>query len=345
MDDMLLEPVRDRSAWKAADFAHDDSWVHRLTDADIAEIDAALAGVKARGLAVPDFGREDFPLPALSARIARVLEEVEDGRGFALLRGLPVERYDIDTLRLIYWGIGAYFGDPISQNSKGQILADVIDLGNDYSDINARGYKTAAELLPHVDSSDMVALLCVRTAKSGGESTLASSMAIYNEILERHRELLPVLYRGFRRDLRGEGVTASLDELTANEIPVFSYCGGKLSCDFNEKISRSAYVKLGRELSDIEDAALTCVRSLAKRPDFCFRMHLQPGDIQLVNNYTILHSRTEYTDHDDPARKRRLMRFWVNSRNARPLDPVFANKYNTGPRGGVAVGDGARYIF
>lgn len=345
MDDMLLEPVRDRSAWKAADFEHDDSWVHRLTAEDIAEIDAALAGVKARGLAVPDFGREAFPLPNLRAKIDRVLEEVEDGRGVAVLRGLPVERYDIDALRMIYWGVGAYFGEPISQNSKGQILADVVDLGNDYSDLNARGYKTAAELLPHVDSSDIVALLCVNTAKAGGESTLASSMSIYNEILQHHREYLPVLYRGFRRDLRGEGVTASLDELTESEIPVFSYYDGRLSCDFNEKISRSAYIKLGQKLSEIEDAALTCVRTLAQRPDLCFRMYLQKGDIQLVNNYTILHSRTAYTDHDDPALKRRLMRFWVNSRHGRPLDPVFANKYNTGPRGGVPVGDGARYIF
>lgn len=84
---------------------------------------------------------------------------------------------------------------------------------------------------------------------------------------------------------------------------------------------------------------------LALREDICFRMHLQEGDIQLVINYTVLHSRTGYTDYPEPERKRRLMRFWVNSRTGRPLAPDFANKYNTGPRGGVALGDGARYIF
>jgi hypothetical protein len=345
MPEMLLEPVRDQSAWKSADYENSESWIYRLSEQEVAEIEAALKGIQARGLSVPDFGRDEFPLPTLAEKIGRAIEDVEDGRGFALLRGLPVEKYDLDTLRMIYWGIGAYFGDPISQNSKGQILADVVDLGNDYGDINSRGYKTNATLLPHVDSSDTVALLCVNTGRSGGESMLSSSISIYNEILEHHRDYLPVLCRGFHRDLRGEGVTEKIDEVTFHEIPIFSYFGNQLSCDFNERIIRSARVRMNQPLTDIEEAALNCVMTLARRPDIQFRMHLQQGDIQLVNNYTVLHSRAAYTDHADPERKRRLMRFWVNSRNARALDPSFANKYNTGPRGGVAVGDGARYDF
>ncbi len=345
MSEMLLEPVRGQSAWKSAEFENNDSWIHRFSDADLAEIDVALKGIRARGLSVPDFGREEFPLPRLEEKIYRVIKEVEEGRGFALFRGLPVENYDIETLRIIYWGIGAYFGNPISQNSKGQILADVVDLGNDYGDINSRGYKTSAALLPHVDSSDTVALLCVNTGRTGGESMLSSSISIYNEILENHREYLPVLCRGFHRDLRGEGVTEKIDEVTFHEIPIFSYFGNQLSCDFNDKIIRSARVRMNEPLTDLEEAALKCVMTLARRPDIQFRTHLQKGDIQLVNNYTVLHSRAAYTDHADPERKRRLMRFWVNSRNARALAPDFADKYNTGPRGGVAVGDGARYDF
>ena len=345
MSEMLMEPVRDRSAWKATDYENDDSWIYRFGEAELAEIDAAVRAVKARGLGVPDFGCSEFPLPTLETKIAAMVEEVEDGRGFGLFRGIPVEKYDLDTLRILYWGIGAYFGDPISQNSKGQILADVIDLGNDYHDLNSRGYKTSSGLLPHVDSSDMVALFCVNTARSGGESMLSSSMSIYNEMLANHRELLPILYRGFKRDLRGEGVTASLDELTENELPIFSYYGGQLSCDFNDKIIRSAHIKMGQPLSEIEEEALERMLVVAQRPDIQFRMYLQKGDIQLVNNFTILHSRAGYTDYDDPACKRRLMRFWVNSREGRALESNFANKYNTGPRGGVAVGDGARYNF
>ena len=343
--EMLLEPVRDRSAWKSAEFAADDSWIFRLSDREVKEIDDALNGLRARGLEVPDFGRDEFPLPTLAAKIADVLREVEDGRGVALIRGLPVQNYDIDALRAIYWGIGAYFGDPISQNSKGQILADVVDLGNDYADPNARGYKTSAGLDPHVDSSDIVSLLCVRTAKSGGESIVASSMTVYNEILEHHRDYLPILYRGFNRDLRGEGVTGSLDEVTPHKVPVYSYFDNRLSCDLNTRIIRSAREKLSQPLTDLEEEALDGVTALALRDDICFRMHLEEGDIQLVNNYTVLHSRTDYTDFPEPERKRRLMRFWVNSRNGRALAPDFANKYNTGPRGGVAMGDGARYIF
>ncbi len=345
MPEMLLEPVRDPSAWKAADYENNDSWIHRFTEDDLAEIDAALNGIRSQGLSVPSFGREEFPLPRLEEKIYRVVEEVDEGRGFALFRGLPVEKYDLEVLRVIYWGIGAYFGNPISQNSKGEILADVVDLGNDYGNINSRGYKTRAALSPHVDSSDLVALLCVNTGRTGGESMLSSSASVYNEILQHHREYLPVLCRGFHRDLRGEGVTEKIDEVTFHEIPVFSYFENQLSCDFNERIIRSARVRMDQPLTDLEDAALNCFRTVASRPDIQFRMHLQKGDIQLVNNYTVLHSRAAYTDYTDPARKRRLMRFWVNSRNARALDPNFANKYNTGPRGGVAVGDGARYDF
>jgi hypothetical protein len=185
----------------------------------------------------------------------------------------------------------------------------------------------------------------VQAARSGGESTLVSSMSIFNEILAHHPQFLPVLFRGFKRDLRGEGVTARLDELTFHEIPVFSYFGGQLSCNFNAKIIYSARRKLSLSMSELEEAAIECVLELSRRPDLCYRMHLQPGDIQLVNNYTILHGRSAYSDYHDEARKRRLMRFWVNSRNSRNLAPDFINRYNTGPGQGVAVGDGARFMF
>lgn len=345
MPEIPLEPVRGPSVWTAAEIAADDRWVHRFSDRELAEIDTALDTAQARGLTVGAFGREEFSLPTLAATIDAVVQEVEAGRGFALFRGLPVDDYDLDQLRLIYWGIGGYFGNPISQNSKGQILADVIDLGNDYSDINARGYKTSAALSAHVDSSDLVALLCVRTARSGGESTLVSSMTVFNEILARRPEYLEIFFRGFKHDLRGEGVTARLDEVTFHEIPVFSYFGGQLSCNFNAKIIRSARQKLGEPLSALEDAALDYFVELTRRPDFCYRMALRSGDIQLVNNYTVLHGRSAYTDYPEEARKRRLMRFWVNSRAGRNLAPDFANRYNTGPGQGVAVGDGARYLF
>ena len=342
---MLLEPINNRSAWKVTDFDNDDTWIHHLSEMELAEIDSAMKSVKSKGLYVPDFGRNEFLLPTLQSKIEKCVVEVEEGRGFAVFRGIPVDSYDLDTLRVIYWGIGAYFGNPISQNSKGQILADVIDLGNDYNDINSRGYKTNSGLLPHVDSSDMVALFCIKTARSGGESMLSSSMSVYNEILASRVDLLPTLYRGFKRDLRGEGVTESLDEVTYNEIPIYSYHKGYLSCDFNDKIIRSAHFKLCKPLTALEEEALEQMLILAQRPDLQFKMNLKKGDIQLVNNFTVLHSRASYTDYDNPSKKRRLLRFWVNSRAGRPLEPNFADKYNTGPRGGVAIGDGAQYVF
>ena len=95
MSEMLREPIRDRSAWKATDFENDDSWIYRFSDAELAEIDAAMRSIKARGLDVPNFGREEFPLPTLQAKVANIVAEVEDGRGFALFRGIPVDDYDL----------------------------------------------------------------------------------------------------------------------------------------------------------------------------------------------------------------------------------------------------------
>ena len=140
MSEMLMEAVSDRSAWKVVDYENDDSWIYRFDDSELAEIEAAMRGVKARGLNVPDFGCEEFPLPTLRTKIAEIVAEVEEGRGFALFRGIPVDNYDLNTLRIIYWGIGGYFGNPISQNSKGQLLAAVDPLPRLQARFAGRGY-------------------------------------------------------------------------------------------------------------------------------------------------------------------------------------------------------------
>ena len=345
MGNRLDTPVTGPTVWRRVDVDADESWVYHLTESDIGTLESAAGAVLERGLPPMDFERADFPLAALAGRLAPLLDQVENGRGFMVIRGLPVDRYDRPLIETIYWGLGCHFGMPISQNARGQRLAEVKDRGHNYTETNARGYTTRAKLLPHVDTSDMTALLCLNPAKSGGLSSLVSSAAIFNAVLARHPEYLDILFRGFHHDLRGEGVTGKIDEVTNHRIPVYSHYEGRLSCSFNFKIIESAGEKMGSPLSPEERAALEFILEMAEHPDFRFDMALRRGDIQLINNYTLLHYRSAYIDHDDPALRRNMLRLWVNFHDGRPLEPAFADRYNTGARGGVAIGQGNGYAI
>lgn len=338
-----LQPISDQSAWYAKQLVDDKSWVYQFSDTDIQEFDEAIEHLKKSKLKPGQFERQDFPASTLQRIMPSLMHELEHGRGCVLLRGLPVERYDLETLKLIYWGFGAYVGDVISQNTKGDLLGYVTDLGNDYFKNNVRGHTTSAELKPHSDSSDVVALLCVRTAASGGESKFASSMTIFNEILKHHPNYLETLYKGFFIDLAGKGTTSDPNETTPHRIPVFSYFDGRLSCRFNSKQIKAGAPKAGVVLTDLDQLAIQCVESLAERNDISFHMDFRPGDIQLLNNHMILHSRTEYVDHSQTHRKRLLLRQWWNLPDGRKLADDFANRLGTGARGGVTVRDDATW--
>ncbi len=332
-------PVGDRSAWRGVDFANDDSWIYRLSQAEIDDLDGALGRVTEAELPPLEFTRDAFPLPVFGAGLAGILEELENGRGFALLRGIPVERYDEPSLYRLYWGIAVHLGDMISQNAKGDLIGRVEDQGVDILSVNARGYTTNAELHPHNDSSDIVGLLCVRRAKEGGESMIASAMAIYNEILAQHPEYLHALYDGFHYDVRGEGVTGQSNEVTRNRVPVFSYFDGRLSCRFNKRAIETAATKMGQPLTALEQAAIDTVARLTLDPAMRHDMSFQPGDMQLLNNHMVLHARNGFADWPERERRRLLLRLWVNRREGegRQLAPDFATRYNTGFRQGVAV--------
>ena len=189
------------------------------------------------------FGRDDFQLPTLGPRIASCVHDVEYGRGVALWRGLDVANYDEQSLKILYWGLGVHLGEPITQNARGQLIGHVRDTGHDYMSKNVRGYTTQARLAPHCDSSDIVTLLCVHPSKLGGESLIASSAAVYNQLLENFPEYLEPLFTGFNFDLRGEGVTGDPNEVTDTKVPVYSNYKGWLSCRYNCKTIEDGQIK------------------------------------------------------------------------------------------------------
>src|SRR5262249_26035054 len=160
------------------------------TPGDLAELEAALARVKAKRIAMGDVRRSDFVLPSLAPKLAEQLDHVNSGRGFVVFRGLPVDRYDQEDTECILWGIGTHLGTAVTQNTGGEILGHVFDHGRKYGEIDVRGYETRAHLPFHTDSGDIIALLCLRRAKSGGLSSIVSSIALHNEILRCHPEYL-----------------------------------------------------------------------------------------------------------------------------------------------------------
>ncbi len=321
-------------AWTRRELEADRSWIWRFEKDHIEELDAALRLSKETGLAPFEVTKDHFPLSGFAAVLDALLDELENGRGIVLMRGFPVERYGDDDLRRLYWGIGSHLGGAESQNINGELVQDIADRGFDYTKTEHRGSMTAAELRPHCDPTDIVGLLCVRTARQGGLSTLCSSMTVYNEVFDKHPEFLPAVHRGFRFDIDGKGPTGHPEEVT-NLLPVYSWCEGQLSCRYNQKAIEDGAAKIGQPLTGLEQEAVSFIGEVAVRPDIQYAMEFQPGDIQWLNNYVILHSRGGYVDHEEPARKRLLLRLWLNHTKARPLNDDFANKTLMGPRKGV----------
>ncbi len=327
----LRKPLDHPGVWRREEMEGRDDWIRTFSDDELEEIRAALP----RRFGAPGFGKADFPLPTLGPRLTDMVDELENGRGFVMMRGLDRLGLDPAGLRDVYWGLAQHMGRTISQNSTGALIGEVFDRGLDYADNNVRGHTTNAEIGPHCDTADVVGLLCVHPAEEGGESLIASSGAIYNEILATRPHLVDALAAGFRIDLAGKGPTGAADEVTRSRIPVFSWYEGRLSCRFNRKQIEDGQRKLGRELSAEEQEAVETVERLALDPRFRLDMDFRRGDIQWLNNHAILHGRAGYRDASDPERRRLLLRLWMNIPDGRPLAPAFADRLNTGPRGGV----------
>ena len=319
---ILTQPVVDRSAWFGSDFERDESWIYRFSANALDELEGALRTIRSRAIPLECIEKSDFPLPTLERDLGRILDELQTGRGFVLLRGLPMNRLSDDEAALVYWGLGCHLGKAVSQNARGDRLGHVRDEGyRDYRNVsNVRGYQTRASLEFHTDSSDIVGLLCLRKAKEGGESSIVSSTTLHNEILKNHRELLGLLYKDYFFDRRGE--EAPGEGLTYRGT-IYSCHQGVLSCRpaLLEYIY-SASEKTGIPLSQVEDEALSCFRAIAERADLRLTMRLEPGDVQLLHNSVVLHSRTDYVDFEEPNHKRHLLRLWLNVPNGRPIAPT-----------------------
>jgi len=215
-----MQKVVDPAGWTAEDLADLSHWSYRITESESDELADAVAAVRRSGIAIEEVARENFPLRRLADVLADVRRELIDGRGIIMLRNFPLARFDRAATAIAYLGLGGYLGKTMSQNKLGHILGHVKDLGGDYADPHTRGYMTRAEMRFHADACDYVGLLCLQTSKSGGESRIASSVTVYNRILEQRPDLAKVLTEDFYRSRSGE---TNPGEAAFFKQPIFSF--------------------------------------------------------------------------------------------------------------------------
>jgi alpha-ketoglutarate-dependent taurine dioxygenase len=304
------EPLEPACEWRADEVG--DSYIFRLTDEHVAELEAALVHAEARADDVLDITRDLFPLPALGPELARITHELIDGRGVVLIRGVPVERYTKDRASAIYWGVGTHIGHPWPQNAKGHLLGDVTDQGRSASDPTSRGNELGGIALPfHSDGSDLVGLFCLDAGAGGGDSLVANAVTIHNDLVRAEPELAAALYEPFPYDLRGEQAPGARSWYT---MPVFNRRLDRLFVRYIRP-----YIESSRRHDDaprpspLGRAAMDRLDAMCAEPQYRVAMGMQPGDMQFVNNYHVLHARDAYQDDRAAGKVRHLKRLWLET--------------------------------
>ncbi len=338
--------------WRGEDLARSTDWIRAVTPGEVDELDAALRAVQRRGLGWRTVTREDFALPGLARSLAEVARELEDGRGLVLLRGLPVERYGDDELRIIYWGLGQHLGTPRYQNAQGELIGDVRDENRLYGEVReidpARAgerrtsrnkARSAGPLRFHTDRTDVVTLLCVRPALRGGLSKVVSGPAVHNAILERRPDLHALLCAPYYHSREGEAGGRQRHYA----MPIFGMRDGRFTSQYSRTFVENAQGIPGvPPLTAAQNEALDLWAAVCE--ELCYGMEMRAGDLQLLNNHVVYHARTTYEDDPRPDHDRFLMRLWLSMPNSRALpvgfEALWGNIEPGALRGGItqAVG-------
>ena len=324
------------SAWRGQELLVKHGWTTHLSDGDLVELDAAVAGV--RGIAdCNEISAARFPLPTLGATLKGIQDSLENGPGVALIRGLsPDASRTEDDWRSLFMGLSCHIGTPVSQSASGEILFSVRDAGFADDDPRARGPNTRKKLTYHTDRCDVIGFCCVQQAKSGGESFIVSSMALYFEIQRSRPDLLAVLEQPFY--YARHTVDLGNGKPWCRQ-PIFSIHEGQFASNMLRTLIDRAYAMPELpEMTSIKREALDYVQELAHNPRFHVSFMQRQGDILLLNNWVTLHRRSEFEDYPEPERKRHLLRIWLSVPNSRPLHPLFKDNYGATEAGAIRRG-------
>jgi hypothetical protein len=332
-------PQKNKLAWYGPELHSDTGkWTFKLNESEISEIEAAARRITEQGKSIVEISKDNFLLPLLGSRLEKLAEQLVEGIGFALLSRIPVERYSTQQAATMFYGIGAHLGNARMQNADGHVLGHVRDLDLRSDEPGVRIYQTKERQTFHTDSSDLVGLLCLKKAKTGGESLLVSAVTIYNEMLKTAPDLLRLLFDPIATDRRGE-IPEGMQPFFS--IPVFSWDQGYLTVMYQRQYIESAQrFENAMKLTPEHIQALDMFDEFANDPELNLSMQLEPGDMQFVYNHGLLHDRTGFEDWPELQKRRHLLRLWLSAPNDRHLPDVFKERFGSveiGNRGGIAI--------
>lgn len=321
--------------WRGCELASSDRWMWRLSRSEIDQLLSASAPFSdATDADLPAITSETFILGPLAAKLNGLRSRLTHGRGFELVRGFPASEVGQGQSEAVFVGIGAHLGQARTQNAAGDLLGHVRNVGADITDPNVRIYQTDKRQTFHTDSADVVGLMCLETAVSGGESLLVSAGAVYNEMRSRAPILADLLFEPIATDRRGEVPPGEKPYFT---IPVLNWYDDVLTVIYQRQ-----YIDSAQRFDDVAPlaqetvAALDLFDTIMNESEMHLAMSLEVGDMQFVHNHSLLHDRTGFVDR--PGSPRHLLRLWLSAPGDRKLPPVFAQRYGSievGNRGGI----------
>ena len=304
-------PIEAKSAWRGdALRSATGEWLFTLNCEELAELSVGVDALIARGVPLAEVSSASLSLPLLYPRLLSWREAIKSGLGFVVLRGLPVEEWGVQKSSMAYWAIGHYLGFPGAQNPQDELLGHVVDYGEETDNPIVRRYRTTGNIDFHCDAADAVGLLCLATAKRGGQSRIVSSVSVFNEIYKQAPELIPRLFEPIALDLRDEE-PEGMPGYFMLPPSCFSEENG-LQTFYHSEYFRSAERHADISYDEQTHALLDLYDSLCARADLQLDMWLEPGDMQFISNHTIAHARTDYEDWPEPERKRHLLRLWLS---------------------------------
>ena len=322
--------------WLAAQAQDADQWIRELSDAERQGLLLGLEAFESSGTPLSMATGDDFPFRNLAQLKADIEATLYRHLGFIVLRGMPLEGLTVERIEALYWGFCNHLGVLRPQGQDSGLIKSVRDAGGNYRSASGRGYNTSAELDFHTDFADLVGLLCINTAQSGGLSRISSSQAVRAAMEREAPQLVRALFEPIYYSRQGE---ESPHERPYYRTPIFSERDGWFSCRYTRNHIRYAHRFEGVPHPwDEQIAAMDLLDKTVVEPDFVLEMSLQPGDMQILNNHVILHSRTAYTDHEEEARKRHLLRAWIANPGSQPLDPLLEEAYHDVRPGAVRGG-------
>ena len=314
-------PVAGPEAWlgRDVDLA---SCMFELDRAALDEIGALADRIRAAPHPTVLRSPDDHPLDALREVFARARAALDHGVGVAVIDRLPLDAFDDETARAVYWTIGSLLARPVAQKWDGTMLYDVTDTGQTFG-YGVRGSWTNVELAFHTDNAfgaalpRYVGLLCIRPALEGGTSRFCSLFSVHDRLLQRFPRALDRLYRPMLFDRQAEHAPHAPRVAWA---PVFSFAGDRLQARANTSLIRKGYAVAGVRMDEDTRRAVEALEQVISDDDLRFELPIERGQIQYLENQRIAHYRSAFADTDDPRARRLRVRLWHRDEGLQTYD-------------------------